>query len=143
MGTDGYARSQRSGAALRRHVGTTLVVDAANVIGSRPDGWWKDRPGAAARLHTALLQADLSWDHLVVVLEGRARAGVPAGTRGKVSTVHAPASGDDEIVAQCERLATAGEAITLVTADRGLMARVEVLGFAALGPRTLRDLIGR
>ena len=28
-----------------------LVVDAANVVGSRPDGWWKDRAGAARRLH--------------------------------------------------------------------------------------------
>nr|MDT0666641.1 hypothetical protein [Micromonospora sp. DSM 115978] len=26
------------------------MVDAANVIGSRPDGWWRDRAGAAVRL---------------------------------------------------------------------------------------------
>jgi selenocysteine lyase/cysteine desulfurase len=29
---------------------TTLLVDAANVVGSRPDGWWRDRAGATARL---------------------------------------------------------------------------------------------
>lgn len=34
----------------------TWVVDAANVIGSRPDGWWRDRPGAAARLHARILR---------------------------------------------------------------------------------------
>lgn len=123
-------------------MGNTLVVDAANVIGSRPDGWWKDRPGAAGRLHAALLEADLEWDHVVVVLEGRARSGVPAGTQGRVSTVHAPASGDDEIVAECERIVDAGDMVTLATADRGLIARVEGLGLTALGPRTLRDLIG-
>lgn len=133
-------------------MGTTLVVDAANVIGSRPDGWWKDRPGAAARLHAALVAAveagrddggDLEWNQVVVVLEGGARAGVPAGTQGHVVTVHAAASGDDELVAQCERLTAAGETITLATADRGLIARVEGLGLTPLGPRTLRKLIGQ
>ncbi|TDC70074.1 hypothetical protein E1193_30120, partial [Micromonospora sp. KC606] len=31
-----------------------LIVDGANVVGSRPDGWWRDRAGAAARLRDAL-----------------------------------------------------------------------------------------
>jgi hypothetical protein len=34
----------------------TWVIDAANVMGSRPDGWWRDRPGAAARLHARILR---------------------------------------------------------------------------------------
>lgn len=34
----------------------TVVVDAANVMGSRPDGWWRDRAGAAVRLHEDLLR---------------------------------------------------------------------------------------
>jgi 8-oxo-dGTP diphosphatase len=33
---------------------TTIIVDVANVMGSRPDGWWRDRPGAAARLYTEI-----------------------------------------------------------------------------------------
>ena len=49
---------------------STLVVDAANVVGARPDGWWKDRAGAAARLHDALLHADLPHDEVVLVLAG-------------------------------------------------------------------------
>jgi hypothetical protein len=49
-----------------------LVVDAANVVGSRPDGWWRDRPGAAARLVAAL-------GPVAVILEGAARSGVAAG----------------------------------------------------------------
>ena len=38
--------------------GSVLVVDGANVVGSVPDGWWKDRPGAARRLHERLLVAE-------------------------------------------------------------------------------------
>jgi hypothetical protein len=34
----------------------TIVVDAANVMGSRPDGWWRDRAGAAARLHAGIVR---------------------------------------------------------------------------------------
>ncbi|WP_026928369.1 hypothetical protein [Granulicoccus phenolivorans] len=120
-----------------------LVVDAANVIGSRPDGWWRDRPGAAARLHAALVAAppagDAGWDLIELVLEGRARAGVPVGTEGRVHTVHAAGSGDDEIVVRCR--AYAGDEVTLASADRGLIARVPAV--TVLGPRTLRDLIGR
>ena len=32
----------------------TIVVDVANVMGSRPDGWWRDRAGAAVRLHAEI-----------------------------------------------------------------------------------------
>jgi hypothetical protein len=59
-----------------------FVVDAANVIGSRPDGWWRDRPGAAARLLSALaaaLRSGALTGPVVVVLEGAARAGAPVG----------------------------------------------------------------
>jgi len=51
-----------------------VVVDSANVIGSRPDGWWKDRAAATRRLHEALLVADVPGDESVMVLEGGARA---------------------------------------------------------------------
>ncbi|MEV1288966.1 hypothetical protein [Micromonospora sp. NPDC049679] len=36
------------------HAIPLLVVDAANVVGSRPDGWWRDRAGATVRLRDAL-----------------------------------------------------------------------------------------
>ena len=61
---------------------STLVVDGANVVGSVPDGWWKDRAGAARRLHERLLVGDTSYDVIVLVLEGRPRAACgPGGTR--------------------------------------------------------------
>lgn len=115
------------------------MIDAANVIGARPDGWWRDRPGAARRLHRSLVDADLPYDLTVVVLEGRARAGVPEEEQGPLRIVHASGSGDDALVETCRRYA--GTQLTLVTADRGLIARVVDLGVSVLGPRTLRNQI--
>jgi hypothetical protein len=114
-----------------------LVVDGANVVGSRPDGWWNDRPGAANRLHEQLQAIDLDVDHVVLVLEGKARSGVPSGDSGAVTTRHAPGSGDDEIVAVCEE--HANDDVTLVSADRGLRARVEAVGASCVGPSWLLD----
>jgi len=75
----------------------TIVVDVANVMGSRPDGWWRDRAGAAVRLHDqiaelaasgrAILPGDAETGEdvepgknapaFVLVLEGAARAAIP------------------------------------------------------------------
>ncbi|MBC2933368.1 hypothetical protein [Nocardioides sp. zg-1228] len=101
-----------------------LVVDGANVVGSVPDGWWKDRAGAARRLHERLLVADTSFDEVVLVLEGQAKAGVPAGRDAHVRTVHAPRDGDAAIREQARRAAEAGAQVTVATADRALAANV-------------------
>ncbi|HYN28856.1 MAG TPA: hypothetical protein VES95_03160, partial [Dermatophilaceae bacterium] len=66
-----------------------LVVDGANVVGSRPDGWWKDRAGAARRLLEQCAAAHLPAGEVVLVLEGAARRGPPAGEGGGVVVVHA------------------------------------------------------
>jgi hypothetical protein len=105
-------------------VTSVLVVDGANVVGSVPDGWWKDRPGAARRLHERLRVADSSYDEIVLVLEGQAKGGVRAGRDGHVTTVHATRDGDAEIRAQASRAVGAGSAVTVVTADRMLAAQV-------------------
>ncbi len=121
-----------------------IIVDAANVVGSRPDGWWRDRPGAARRLHTAL-DAALSGDaDVVLVLEGRARAGVEAGRVDGVRVIHAPRSGDDEIVAVVSAASGEGGAgpVTVVTSDRGLRERVEALGATTVGPSWLWERLG-
>jgi hypothetical protein len=102
-----------------------LVVDGANVVGSRPDGWWHDRPGAAARLHARLTGTPALAADVVLVLEGRARAGVPEGVTGALEVVHAGGEGDDRIVAEVDRAVADGRAVAVVTADRGLSARVE------------------
>lgn len=119
---------------------TTLIVDAANVVGSRPDGWWKDRAGAARRLHEQLLVADLPYDDVVLVLEGQAKGGVKAGRDGHVRTVHAARDGDATIVEQAAAAAATGRTV-VVTADRMLQARVGGVGAQALSPTWLLDQI--
>ena len=116
---------------------TVLVVDGANVVGARPDGWWKDRAGAARRLHEQLMTADVDGD-IVLVLEGAAKGGVPVGRDGHVTVVHAPQDGDAEIVRQAHKAADAGHQVTVVTADRLLAVRVAKAG-RTVGPTWLLD----
>lgn len=117
-----------------------LVVDGANVVGSVPDGWWRDRAGAAVRLRDRLLPvtsgglADLPGPvEVVLVVEGKARD-IPE-TAG-VRLERAAGSGDDAIVAL---VAAAGpeRQVVVVTADRGLRARVMPLGAEVRGPSSI------
>jgi len=113
-----------------------LIVDGANVVGSVPDGWWRDRAGAAARLRDRLAAAVErgvvpAAVEVVLVVEGRAR-GIEQDAR--ISVLAAPGSGDDTIV---EVARGAGGPATVVTADRGLRERVTATGASVVGPGTL------
>ncbi|MFD4032489.1 NTP pyrophosphohydrolase [Streptomyces sp. NPDC058637] len=124
-----------------------VIVDAANVVGSVPDGWWRDRHGAAERLRDSLVPyaADGLPGHpgpveLVLVVEGAARdvASAPG-----VRVESAPGSGDDLIAGLVAGWAAgpdADRACVVVTADRGLRQRVEAYGARCAGPRTVRPL---
>ena len=120
---------------------TVTVVDAANVVGSRPNGWWRDRPGAARDLVAGLVAAVAAGvldPAVVVVLEGRARPGAEVGPAGGgVAVVHAPHAGDDEIVAQVAAFTPAP--VRVVTADRGLADRVRAHAATVVGPTWLLD----
>ncbi|MGH3373670.1 MAG: NUDIX domain-containing protein [Actinoallomurus sp.] len=127
-----------------------LVVDTANVMGSRADGWWRDRRGAAERLRDEIARidgftgvpgaiADLCYPSIIMVTEGAAR-GV-ASTEG-VEVVAAPGSGDDTITDLAAPTAP-DERRLVVTADRELRARCEAAGATAIGPRWLLDAIQR
>jgi pterin-4a-carbinolamine dehydratase/predicted RNA-binding protein with PIN domain len=115
------------------------VVDAANVVGARPDGWWKDRAGATRRLLDALARVAAGDEEVILVVEGAARAGVPAGDVGRVRVVHAARSGDDAIVAivRDAKAADSSRPVSVVTADRELRERVREAGAEVIGPRTL------
>jgi rRNA-processing protein FCF1 len=121
-----------------------LVLDAANVVGSRPTGWWRDRAGAArdfvARLRAAV-GAGLITQPVVVVLEGRAREGAPTGLAQGVTVVHADRSGDDTLVDVVRNSANHAITVTLVTADRELRRRAETLGAEVVGPNWLFGLL--
>jgi len=126
-----------------------LIVDAANVVGSVPDGWWRDRAGAAERLRDALVdieQAGLPGGdgprpplEVVLVVEGRA-SGVQ--TIPGVRVVAAPRSGDDAIV-ELVREQPPERDVIVVTSDRGLRERVRALGAQVNGassvPRVVTD----
>jgi 8-oxo-dGTP diphosphatase len=137
----------------------TVVIDAANVVGSRPDGWWRDREGAARRLlsrveslaRVGLAPGDLPGSpaglsrvvpRLVLVVEGRAApiADEPR-TDGAVELVAADGSGDDAIVDAVAAARTDRPQLFVVTADRGLRDRVTALGADSVGPRWLLDLL--
>ncbi|GAC52458.1 hypothetical protein [Gordonia amicalis] len=116
-----------------------LVVDGANVVGSVPDGWWRDRRGAAERLRDRLaelaapgIEALTGPLAIMLVVEGRARgiASVPG-----VTVVEAQAVGDDMIVDVVGRHPDRRRVV--VTADRELRARVTALGAETLGPSSI------
>lgn len=131
---------------------TVVVVDVANVVGSRPDGWWKDRAGAATRLLAglpALVDHDLAGPdgeplriaRIIAVVEGAAKAATfPAG----VDVVRAPSDGDSAIIAAADAALASGSGahVLVVTADRGLRARLAD-GVLVAGPGWLNSLLGR
>ncbi|MFQ1003835.1 hypothetical protein [Modestobacter sp. SSW1-42] len=124
---------------------TVLLVDVANTLGARPDGWWRDRAGATARLLDRLARlpgrtlpgsdgAPVPVTALVAVVEGRARdVMAPPGLR----LVRAPGSGDDALAAAATELA--GDDLLVVTADRELRTRLPP-GVRTAGPGWLRTL---
>ena len=148
----GFARTW----PVLRHVGPApvVVVDAANVIGSRPDGWWRDRAGAVARLRDqlALLAAAGSsaavlggtdggvraHPEFVLVAEGAAR---DVEAVSGVAVVSAAGSGDDAVMEVATQRQGGPRAVVVVTADRELRERVRLVGAETVGPRTLLDLL--
>ncbi|MFI5499532.1 hypothetical protein ACIA5E_10750 [Nocardia asteroides] len=113
-----------------------IVVDAANVVGSRADGWWRDRAGAARRLLSEIAELTTRLPEsteVTVVLEGAAKAAADGAepTAPRMTVALADRSGDDEIV---DVVSQATGAITVVTADRELRSRVQALGAETVGP---------
>ncbi|MCW2944409.1 MAG: hypothetical protein JWR24_1126 [Actinoallomurus sp.] len=127
-----------------------LIVDTANVMGSRADGWWRDRKGAAERLRDEIASvngiagvpgavADVCYPEIIMVVEGAAR-GVESTDR--VTVVPAPGIGDDTI-AELAAPQAPDERRIVVTADRELRARCEAAGASVVGPRWLLEAIHR
>lgn len=124
-----------------------LVVDAMNVLGSRPDGWWRDRDGALRRLVDQLAPfAAARSGAVTVVADGRPPASLPPGRHGPLQLLYAerggPDAADDRIVSLLAELDDqARRQVTVVTADRGLRARLAELDVGAVGPRQLLALL--
>ena len=115
-----------------------LVIDAANVIGSRPTGWWRDRAGTARRFTEQVrgsVVAGTLEAPVTIVLEGQARSGADEGDADGVVVVHAPGEGDDTIAA----IAEAQREVIVVTAARALAERVRAANAEVVGPSWLLD----
>ena len=138
---------------MERDESVTVLVDVANVMGSRPDGWWRDRAGAASRLLAtmpglvgrAVVAPDgdpgdpVVIERVVAVVEGAAKA---VGETSGIVVVRAPADGDTAIAATAHQEVRRGAHVIVVTADRGLRARLPE-GAGIAGPGWLNDLLGR
>jgi hypothetical protein len=146
------------------------VVDVANVMGARADGWWRDRAAAALRLCREVMalaqRPDSPAAAWVLVLEGQARDAVaqltgsalpdqgtppgddwvppPEDDARPVRVVAAPGSGDDAIVgvvAEAVAVEVVRESVLVVTADRELRQRCEELNASVVGPGWLLRLL--
>ena len=121
------------------------LVDGMNVIGSRPDGWWRDLDAAVVRLARALVawQADAGGD-VTVVFDGRSPAALAGVDLGAVEAAFAGPgrAADDEIVRRVGIDPDAGS-VRVVTSDRPLAERVRAAGsgevVGASGFRRLLD----
>lgn len=118
---------------------TRWLVDGMNVIGSRPNGWWRDRPAAMRRLvgELATLAAD-SGDELAVVFDGRPfEIGAAAGVEVRFASRRGPNAADDDIAASAAT-DTNSAGLTVVSSDRALAERVRRSGAAVMGTREFR-----
>lgn len=114
-------------------------VDGMNVIGTRPDGWWRDRDAAMARLVRELEDyVAASGDDVTVVFE---RAPRPPLKSTLVDIAHAPRPGPDAADHEISRRIAADPApgtIFVATSDRWLADRATALGATVIGAKAFR-----
>ena len=119
---------------------TRWLVDGTNVVGSRPDGWWRDRPGAFARLVARLQRLADGGDEVTVVFDGAASRALREGDHGGVRVRWARRRGrnaaDDRIVELVEVDADPS-GLLVVTSDRALAERVVAAGASVEGAGSL------
>ena len=118
------------------------IVDGMNVIGTRPDGWWKDRRLAMVRLVDDLERwASAGGYDVTAVFEGPSSPAIRSAVIGVSHPPKASAnSADDEIVRQV-RADDRPEQITVVTSDATLADRVRAAGALTHPAASFRDLI--
>jgi predicted RNA-binding protein with PIN domain len=118
------------------------IVDGMNVIGSRPDGWWKDRGRAMAALVESLDRwASTQGGDVTVVFERPPKTTIGSSVIEVAYARRAAAnSADDEIVRMVRADAQAHE-IRVVTSDKDLIDRVASLGASTYPSASFRDLI--
>jgi predicted RNA-binding protein with PIN domain len=118
-----------------------VVVDAMNVIGARPDGWWRDRDGALRTLVVRLRRyAEARACTITVVADGRPLPDLPEGAHGPVELLYATRGGRnaaDDRIAGYVRSHPEPRSLDVVTSDRDLASRVSTLGARVRGVQSL------
>jgi predicted RNA-binding protein with PIN domain len=127
------------------------VVDGMNLIGSRPDGWWRDRAGARRRLVAELASLVGPDVEVTVVFDGRPGPGEIEGAAAAGITARfapgGPNAADHAIVALLPSLgagagAGAGAGVTVVTSDAALADSARRAAVAVVGVRAFRERLG-
>jgi len=118
---------------------TRWLIDGMNVIGSRPDGWWRDRKKAQRRLVDELARfAHVTGEPVTVIFDGREHA---IDAHPRVEVLFASSSGRDAAdhdIAERVQADPASEQLTVVTSDADLAGRVERAGAQTLGAGAFR-----
>ena len=117
------------------------VVDGMNVIGSTPDGWWRDRAGARRRLVDRLAALAGPQDHVTVVFDGRPDPGeVEDAAAAGIAARFAPGGPNAADRAIEELLPSLGDlrTVTVVTSDAALADAVRRAGAAVEGAKAFR-----
>jgi predicted RNA-binding protein with PIN domain len=119
-------------------LGERWIVDGMNVIGSRPDGWWRDRPGAMRAL-AERLAAWADGRELMVIFDGKPFDLDPARIEVRFATRRGPNAADDDIVRMVEEDERPSE-LRVVTSDHELARRVGELGAEVVGAGAFRRM---
>jgi predicted RNA-binding protein with PIN domain len=118
-----------------------ILVDGMNVIGSRPDGWWRDREGAALRLLERLRRyTALDDTEVTLVLDGRSSRALQGGAHEGVRVCFARDAGfanADDLIVELLREDGSPESVEVITSDRALRERVLSIGASVASPRLL------
>jgi predicted RNA-binding protein with PIN domain len=120
-----------------------LIVDGNNVMGSRPDGWWRDRAGATRRLVEQIgAWAERTGQDVIVVFDGRRPDDLVPPPHVDVSFAgHGGRDAADDVIADLVASDDAPETLRVVTSDAGLARRVREHGAEVIGARGFRDEI--
>ncbi|MGO1545076.1 MAG: NUDIX domain-containing protein [Gulosibacter sp.] len=136
-----------------------IIVDVANLVGTTPDGWWKDPAAATERLIQSLqplcedgvpaslfeMDAHVSWPAVTCILEGKQRDALIGlgGLARHLEAIPAEASGDDAIVDLVRETRAAHPAmpVLVATSDQALQRRVQDYGATTIGARAFLELL--
>jgi predicted RNA-binding protein with PIN domain len=128
--------------AVRGQAGPVhFIVDGMNVIGTEPDGWWRDRGAARRRLVEILAPLSGPGVEIDVVFDGRPSAGEEdqaAATSLRVSFAPGGRNSADDVIVEMVRGLERPSDTTVVTSDRALVERVRQLGAGIEGAKAFR-----